>query len=194
MNELLTSCRSRRGHRCFSLVSRDSSGGAGHLLRGDDEGREARGGGGGRGRVDDVSVVHVAVVLWGQAVVSLPAVALVLPLLGGQDAAGLLHRVVVRLLDLRLHVVEVLRDRCPVRGLTAHKKLCVWSRTSVTCGRTMVLELSAQTTSTLLLTSTLNTCPTDVWGRKHAGTDEKHLNSGIIGHANVSDLFHMWYE
>lgn len=32
----------------------------------------------------------------------------------------------------------------------------------ITCGRTMVMELSAHTTSTLLLASTLDTWPTDV--------------------------------
>lgn len=51
----------------------------------------------------------MAVLLSGEAVIRLPAVALVLPLLSRQDAARLLHRVVVGLLDLRLHDVEVLR-------------------------------------------------------------------------------------
>lgn len=40
----------------------------------------------------------------------------------------------------------------------------------LTCGRTMVLELSAHTTSTLLLTSTLYTWPTDVWKEANIGT------------------------
>lgn len=115
-NKLPTSCRSRTSssHRRLSLLSRGSFSGAGDpdfaaLLRGDDE-RRGAGGGRGRGRrLGDICVVDVvAVVLGGEAVVRLPAVALVLPLLGGQDAARLLHRVVVRLLDLRLHVVEVL--------------------------------------------------------------------------------------
>lgn len=50
----------------------------------------------------------MAVLLSGEAVIRLPAVALVLPLLSRQDAARLLHRVVVGLLDLGLHDVEVL--------------------------------------------------------------------------------------
>lgn len=110
-----TSSRSRTGHShwCLSLLSWGSFSGAGDpnfaaLLRGDDERCGAsRGGGGGR-RVSGFCIVDVAVLLSGEAVIRLPAVALILPLLSGQDAACLLHRVVVCLLDLRLHVVEVL--------------------------------------------------------------------------------------
>lgn len=39
----------------------------------------------------------------------------------------------------------------------------------------MVLELSAHTTSTLLLTSTLDTCPTDVWGGRRRSNSQSRL-------------------
>lgn len=112
--KLPTSSRSRTGHshRCFSLLSWGAFNGArdpgfAALLWGDDECGGASGGGG--GLVCDICIVDVAVVLSGETIVCLPAVALVLPLLCGQDAARLLHRVVVGLLDLRLHIIEVLR-------------------------------------------------------------------------------------
>lgn len=176
---MLTCCRrTGHSHRRLSLFSEDIRCRAGDssfaaLLWGDDESCRANGR---VGRVRCVSyfcVVHVAiVVLCGQAIVRLPAVTLVLPLLGGQDAAGLLHRVVVRLLDLRLHVVEVL---CVSRLIMWATRVWLLQKTTevkpflkrwFTCGRTMVIELSAHTTSTLLLTSTLDTWPTDVWDRE----------------------------
>lgn len=116
-----TSSRSRTRHRRFALLSWDSFGGAGDpgfaaLLRWDDERRGASGRGGRRRSIRGIRVVHVAVVLWGQTVVRLPAVALVLPLLGRQNAARFFDRVVVRLLDLRFHVVEVLQEWSGVRN------------------------------------------------------------------------------
>lgn len=117
MNEMTppTSSRNSTGHSFLRLLCRDCFGraadpGPAALLRRDDEWRGAGGGGRRGGRVAGIRVVDVAVVLGGEAVIRLPAVALVLPLLSGEDAARLLHRVVVRLLDLRLDVVEVLRE------------------------------------------------------------------------------------
>lgn len=111
--QLPTSSRSRTGHshRRFSLLSWDSFSGAGDpgfaaLLWGDNE-RGGASGGGGR-FICGICIVDVAVVLSGDTIVRLPAVALVFPLFGGQDTACLLHRVVVCLLDLRLHIVKML--------------------------------------------------------------------------------------
>lgn len=113
---LPTSSRRGTAHRRLPFLSRRSLGGTRHLslaalLWWDDEQRRPGWRQDGRHRVGGVEVVGVAVVLGGDAVVRLPAVALVLPLLRGQDTARVLHRVVVRLLDLRLHVVEVLRTK-----------------------------------------------------------------------------------